>query len=67
MRGGDRDYDANSRMIDRTRHVVVGPNEIPLALDVTGGEFQDRDAAGVLLLDTTRKQPTLVHVWADQG
>lgn len=34
---------------------------------VTGAEVQDRDAADALLIDLKRDQPTLLHVWADQG
>lgn len=33
----------------------------------TGAEVQDRDAADALLIDLKREQPTLLHVWADQG
>ena len=49
------------------RHLAVDTNGFLLLPDVIGDEVQDRDAADALLMDPKKEQPTLLHVWADQG
>jgi len=51
----------------RKRHLAVDTNGFLLLPYVTGAEVQDRDAADALLIDLKKEQPTLLHVWADQG
>src|ERR671934_202798 len=64
---GDRGFDAHKRVTGRKRHLAVDTNGFLMLPYVTGAEVQDRDAADALLIDLKREQPTLLHVWADQG
>ena len=46
---------------------MVDTNGFLLLPYVTTADVQDREAADALLADLKREQPTLLHVWADQG
>lgn len=73
VRGADtvgcrtRGYDAGKKINGRKRHIAVDTCGLILAVLVTGGHVQDRDAAEPLLWAVRACFPSIRLVWADSG
>jgi putative transposase len=62
-----RGYDAGKKINGRKRHIAVDTCGLLLAVLITGGNVQDRDAARTLLWALRACFPTVHLVWADSG
>jgi len=62
-----RGYDAGKNVNGRKRHIAVDTTGLLLAVLVTAGAVQDRDAARLLLAGLRTCFPTVARVWADGG
>ncbi|GAA4720908.1 IS5 family transposase [Phytohabitans rumicis] len=62
-----RGYDAGKKTNGRKRHIAVDTCGLLLAILITGGNIQDRDAARPLLWALRATFPTITLVWADSG
>lgn len=61
----ERGYDAGKKIKGRKRHLVVDVLGLLLALHVTSGSVQDRDAALALVQESKREFPSLETVFMD--
>jgi putative transposase len=62
---GVHGYDGGKKIRGRKRHVLVDTLGLLIALHVTSGNVQDRDAALPVLEKAAEMEPTLEKVWAD--
>jgi transposase len=62
-----RGYDAGKKINGRKRHIAVDTCGLLLAILVTAGNVQDRNAARPLLWALRACFPTIALVWADSG
>ena len=62
-----RGYDAGKKINGRKRHIAVDTCGLLLAVLITGGHIQDRDAAKPLLWALHTCFPTIRLAWADGG
>lgn len=64
---GPRGYDGAKRIKGRKRQLLTDTLGLPLALEVTAGNVQDRTAAWALLPAWLAQLRSLRRLWADQG
>lgn len=64
---GERGYDAGKKINGRKRHLAVDTMGWILAIVITGGQVQDRDAARSLIKGLVSLFGRLQIIWADGG
>lgn len=65
--GGDRGYDGGKKVNGRKRHIIVDTLGLVIAVTVHGANLADSTSAQDLLGTAHQQEPTLEHIWADQG
>lgn len=65
--GGERGFDGGKKVKGRKRHIVVDALGLVLVVLVHAANIADVTAARMLLVDLSLTQPTVEHIWADQG
>ena len=65
--GGPKGFDAGKKVKGRKRHLVTDTLGLLLAVLITTGDVQDRDAAEPVTASAVSKYPTLKKGWADGG
>jgi transposase len=65
--GGPRGYDAAKKIKGRKRHLAVDTIGLPIAVQITPADVQDRDALAPLLKDVRAKSPFVRMAFVDGG
>jgi len=65
--GGPKGFDAGKKVKGRKRHLVTDTLGLVLAVLITTGDIQDRDAAEPAIAIAVSKYPTIEKGWADGG
>ena len=65
--GGPRGYDAGKKVNGRKRHLAVDTVGLPISLQITPADIQDRDALAPLLKDVRAKSPFVTMAFVDGG
>jgi putative transposase len=63
--GGPKGFDAGKKVKGRKRHILVDVCGFVLAFIITPASVQDRDGGAILLIEASKKYPTLKRVWVD--
>jgi len=65
--GGPRGYDAAKKIKGRKRHLAVDTIGLPITVQITSADVQDRDALAPLLKDVRAKSPFVTMAFVDGG
>jgi transposase len=65
--GGPRGYDAAKKIKGRKRHLAVDTIGLPITVQITSADIQDRDALAALLKDVRAKSPFVTMAFVDGG
>lgn len=65
--GSDRGFDGGKKVKGRKRHLAVDTLGLVLVVLVHAANIADATAARMMLVDLSLTQPTVQHLWADQG
>jgi len=65
--GSDRGYDGGKKVNGRKRHIMVDTLGLIITVIVHAANFADSPSARMVVADAHLNEPTLEHIWADQG
>ncbi|MEA5419719.1 IS5 family transposase [Spirulina sp. CCNP1310] len=65
--GSDRGYDGGKKINGRKRHIMVDTLGLLITVIVHAANFADSTSARMVVADAHLNEPTLEHIWADQG
>lgn len=65
--GTERGFDGGKKVNGRKRHIVVDTLGLLLVVVVHAANLADVTAVRLLLAEMSLTQPTVEHIWADQG
>lgn len=65
--GGDRGFDAGKKVKGRKRHLAVDTIGLPIAIQITGADVQDRDQLAPILAEVHKRNPWVRVAFVDGG
>ena len=65
--GGDRGFDAGKKVKGRKRHLAVDTLGLPIAIQITAANVQDRDQLAPILAEVHRRNPWVTIAFVDGG
>lgn len=65
--GSDRGYDGGKKVNGRKRHFMVDTLGLVITVIVNAANLADSTSARMVVTDAHLSEPTLEHIWADQG
>jgi putative transposase len=65
--GSDRGYDGGKKVNGRKRHIMVDTLGLVITVIVHAANLADSTSARMVVTDAHLSEPTLEHIWADQG
>jgi transposase len=65
--GGDRGFDAGKKVKGRKRHLAVDTLGLPIAIQITSADVQDRDQLALILAEVHKRNPWVTTAFVDGG
>lgn len=65
--GGDRGYDAGKKVKGRKRHLAVDTLGLPIVIQITAANVQDRDQLASVLAEVHKRNPWVTTAFVDGG
>jgi transposase len=65
--GGDRGFDAGKKVKGRKRHLAVDTLGVPIAIQITAANVQDRDQLAPILAEVHKRNPWVNIAFVDSG
>ena len=65
--GGDRGFDAGKKVKGRKRHLAVDTLGLPIAIQITAANVQDRDQLAPILAEVHKRNPWVNIAFVDSG
>jgi transposase len=65
--GGDRGFDAGKKVKGRKRHLAVDTLGLPIVIQITAANVQDRDQLAPILAEVHRRNPWITIAFVDGG